>query len=472
MAQRSLSRRQFLSISGATLSTLALAACVPTVAPVEPTTGGAAAPAGEAAVSANSPLWVLHSNDFHPEYNDLIRKTIVDFAAEKGWPLEVADTAAFLGGSADIQKISAMVQSGDAPDLWMHTVNVFQMNQLGNVVPVTDIVNDVIDLYGPLTARQRKDAQTDGEFYAVPFHVRSDGGWARKDIFDTAGIDIKAIRQYDELREACLAVSDPAAEMWGWGITVNRGGDGQWLISRILNGWGANWADETGQYVTIDTPEAVAAVEWLVDTYTNPKWEPMLPPGVLSWTDTSNNEAYLGGKLAYTQNAGTVYANAVVNNNPVAPLTIYDVPKGGPALESFNGLNGMNWLMIKEGKNPAAATELLMRFFSEEVLTQVYTVATAYAVPAYESMWDWEVITSVEQAMAQKPAALDPTGWVSMAYPGPNTPQIGAVGTANIATDMVGSVITGQATAAEAVKLAAERSVQIFQEFGAPGARA
>ena len=474
MARSKLTRRHFLQLTGGMLSVGALAACVPAgPAPAAADTAAdtGAAPGAEAMVSENTPLWVLHSNDFHPDYNDLIRRTIVEFANEKGWPLEVADTAAFLGGSADIQKIAAAVQSGDAPDLWMHTVNVFQMHQLETVVPVTEIVNEVIGMYGEVTARMRNDTAIEGEFYAVPFHVRSDGGWARKDLFDAAGIDVTALTTYDELREACMEISDPDNEMWGWGMTVNRGGDGQYLITRVLHGWGARWVDETGQYVEINTPEAVAAVEWLVDTYTNPEWEPMLPPGILSWTDTHNNEAYLGGKIAYTQNAGTVYAKAVVDGNEVAPNTLYDIPKGGPAMERFIGLGGMNWLMIREGKNPEAARELLMRFFSEEVLKQVYTVATAYAVPAYESMWEWPEITDDPNAIAQKDAALDPTGWNGLAFPGPNTPQIGAVAVANIHSDMVAAVINGDATAEEAVQQAHERSVQVFQEFGAPGER-
>jgi len=469
MAHSSISRRQFLHFSGAAVSVLALAACAPVSAPTA--TESNAAAGGAAGVSEDTPLWVLQTNDFYQGYNDFVRKQIVDFANEKGWALEVADTAGFLGGSADIQKVTAAVQSGDAPDLWMHTVSVFQMKQLGNVVPVTEIVKDNIATYGEVEPRLNKETQVEGEFYAVPFHVRSDGGWARKDIFDAAGIDVTKLADYDELREACLAVSDPAKEVWGWGITCNRGGDGGYLIDRVLTGWGASWADETGQYVTIDSPEAVTAVEWLVDTYTNPKWEKMLPPGVLSWTDPSNNEAYLGGKVAYTQNAGTVYANAVVNNNPVAPLTLYDVPKGGPVLKSFNGLGGMNWLKITNGKNPDAADEMIRHFFTEDVLRQVYKVATAYAVPAYLSMWDWEEITSVEQSMAQKPAALDPAGWNGLAYPGPSTPQLGAVETSNLHTDMVASVLTGSATAEEAVKQAAERSIEIFKEFGAPGSR-
>jgi hypothetical protein len=41
----------------------------------------------------------------------------------------------------------------------------------------------------------------------------------------------------------------------------------------------------------------------------------------------------------------------------------------------------------------------------------------------------------------------------------------------NIHTDMIASVISGEATAEEAVLQAYERSVEIFKEFGAPGER-
>jgi multiple sugar transport system substrate-binding protein len=299
--------------------------------------------------------------------------------------------------------------------------------------------------------------------------VRSDGGWARTDIWEAAGIDVTALKTYDELREACLEVSDPDAEMWGWGMTVNRGGDGGYLTTRVLHAFGAFWVDETGQKVTLDTPEAVAAVEWMVDTYTNPQWERMLPPGVLSWTDPTNNEAYLGGKVAYTQNAGTVYAKAVVDGNPVAPVTIWDFPKGGPALERFTGLGSMNFQIIKGGKNPEAAQELILSFFEEEVMKQVYTTATSYAIPAYTNMWEWEEITSVPNSIAQKEGALDPEGWNGLYYPGPGNAWVGAVSSQNIHTDMVAAVITGQATAAEAVTQAAEASIKIFQEMGAAG---
>lgn len=464
-----ISRRQFLQATSSALGVGLLAACVPAGAPAAaPAGGGEAAPAG-ITVAADTPLWVLQTQDFHPDYNEFVRKHIEDFAAEKGYALEVADVAGFVAGGAELQKIAASVAADDAPDLYQRSGDVFQMKQLELIVPVSEVVNDLVTQYGDIGGRQKKDLMADGEWYAVPFHVRSDGGWARKDIWDAAGIDVTALTTYDELREACMEVSDPAKESWGWGITVNRSGDGNYMVSRFLHSFGAYWVDETGQYVTLDTPEAVAAVEWMVDTYTNPKWEKMLPPGVLSWTDPTNNEAFLGGKISYTQNGGTMYAKAVVDQVPFVKDIIWDYPKGGPALEKFFGLNSMNWYMIKGGKNPEAAQELIKSFFKEDVIKQIYKIATTYALPAYTNMWDWEEITSVPNSLAHKEGALDPAGWNALAYPGPGTAWISAVGAQNLTTDMVASVINGQATAAEAVKLAAEASIKIFKEMGAPG---
>jgi multiple sugar transport system substrate-binding protein len=144
---------------------------------------------------------------------------------------------------------------------------------------------------------------------------------------------------------------------------------------------------------------------------------------------------------------------------------------GGPVNQEFFGLNSMNWIKIRGGKNSEAADELILSFFEEDVLKQVFKVATSYALPAYTNQWEWEEITSVPNSIIQKEGALDPQGWNGIGYPGPGTPWIAAVGTQVVDTDMLAAVLNGQATAAEAVKQAAERAVQIFQEMGAAGVK-
>ena len=363
-----LSRRQFLHATSSVLGVSLLAACAPAGAPAGAPAADSNAAPGAITVAEDTPLWVLQTQDFHPDYNDFIRKHIEDFAAAKGYPLEVADMAGFVAGGAELQKIGAQIAADDAPDMIQRNYSVPQYNQLGLIVPATDIVAEIIGKYGDTGARQKKELMIDGDWYAIPFHVRSDGGWARKDLWDAVGIDVTQLKTYDELREAAMEVSDPAKEIWGWGMTVNRGGDGNWMTHRLIHSFGATWVDETGQKVMIDSPETVQALEWLLDTYTNPQWERMLPPGVLSWTDPTNNEVFLGGKLAYTQNGGTVYAKAVVDQVPFVNDILWDYPKGGAGLERFFGLGTMNFGMIKGGKNPEAARELIMSFFEDDDL--------------------------------------------------------------------------------------------------------
>jgi multiple sugar transport system substrate-binding protein len=462
-----LSRRQFLHATSGVLGVSLLAACAPAGAPAGAPAADSNAAPGAITVAEDTPLWVLQTQDFHPDYNDFIRKHIEDFAAEKGYPLEVADMAGFVAGGAELQKIGAQIAADDAPDMIQRNYSVPQYNQLGLIVPATDIVTEIIGMYGDTGARQKKELMIDGDWYAIPFHVRSDGGWVRKDLWDAVGIDVTQLKTYDELREACMEVSDPAKEIWGWGMTVNRGGDGNWMTHRLIHSFGATWVDETGQNVTIDSPETVQAMEWLLDTYTNPQWERMLPPGVLSWTDPTNNEVFLGGKLAYTQNGGTVYAKAVVDQVPFVNDILWDYPKGGPGLERFFGVGTMNFGLIKGGKNAEAARELIMSFFTDEVMKEVYKIATTYALPAYTNMWEWEEITSVPNSIAQKEGALDPAGWNGIAFPGPATAWIAAVEAQNLPTDMVAAVLTGQSSAADAVKQTAETASKIFQEMGA-----
>ena len=169
----------------------------------------------------------------------------------------------------------------------------------------------------------------------------------------------------------------------------------------------------------------------------------MLPPGVLAWTDSSNNEAYLGEKLAYTQNGGTVYAKAVADGLPVAEKTVYHKPVGGPVVQEFMGLGGMYEHLITGAKNAERGRELILSFHDEETLNGVFNSAVSYALPAYVPQWEWEYQRAMTITMQMKDAALDPAGWNGFGWPGPITAQAGAVDNSNIDTDIVANVLNG-----------------------------
>lgn len=415
-------------------------------------------------------LWILQKKDFHPDYNEYVRAQINEYANEQGWPLDLSYIAGFASGTGEVEKIAAAVQAGDPPDMVMSDLSAVQLRNLYVVQPVTDVVEAVEEVYGPAAPYLRQLTYLDDQWWAIPYHQRTDGGYYRRDAFDKAGIDLQTIRQFEPLREATLAVSDPDNEFYGWGITVNRSGDGNFLINRIKTGYGASWQDETGQFIRTNSPEMIEAMEFIRDTYSDPKYETMLPPGVLAWNDISNNEAYLGGVIAYTQNAGTVYAKAVVDNNPVAEHTNYHKPVGGPVNQEFLGLSSSNWNILRGAKNGAAAKQLALEFTANlERMNAMLASSPAYAVPAYTNLWEMsEFVSNFEPAYQVKSAALDDSGINAEAWPGQPSAAMTGLNESGIWNDMVNAILTGT-DVETAVAEAHDRMVLVFQEFDLPG---
>ncbi len=478
---KTVSRREFLRLSAIGAIGAAAAACAPVAAPGPAPTPIVVEKVVEkivevpAKVEVRGTFWVLQKKDFFPAMNDWFRNEVLAFCKEKGWPVDVTYEAGYTGGTPFLEKLAASAAAGTPADLLMHSEGITELRRLLVIDPVTDVVEQVIAQWGEPSARQKRDYVADGQWFAVPYFQRSDGGWFQRPAFEEKGIDIHQIRSYPDLWEACLEVSNPDKELYGWGVTINRCGDGDWFRLRVQHGWGAYLQDETGQYVTINTPEMVEAMTRMTDLYLNDKWKPMLPPGVLAWTDPSNNEAYLAGKLAYTQNGGTVYAKAIMDNNPIKDITGFHAPAGGPVNLEFNSLSANNFMLLKGAKNQEAARELILHFLLPlESQDAIFSNAPAFALPAYEKLWDEsKYIPTNRVAMEQRKVATDPNGWIIPGeYPGPaHNPALAAANTAGIMNDMVADILRGTPVA-EAVKTCHERYVAVFKEFGLPGEKA
>ena len=203
-----------------------------------------------------------------------------------------------------VAKIDAEVKGGVARDLAFMTDSRFvaQFQALGDLEDVTDIVKALTAKYGEPSAESKNFCVFDGKWFAIPYHFIGIGSFLRKDWMQEKGITPKDVYTWEELRDLCLAISDPAKRRFGWGMTVNRSGDANGMIEALINAYGGSIASNDGKKVTFDSPETVQAVTFLGDIYTNPKYKPMLPPGVAAWTDSSNNENWLAGVLGYTRN--------------------------------------------------------------------------------------------------------------------------------------------------------------------------
>ncbi|HET8523775.1 MAG TPA: extracellular solute-binding protein [Thermomicrobiales bacterium] len=465
---RGLSRRQLLQRAGVAGAAFA---ATPLLMRSGPVSAQDDIPRAKSSAQVKDKLRVLIKKDFHPDHNEFMRSELQAYADVNGWDIEITDVAGYQGGGDLYQKLLGAVQAGSPPDLVIHEQGVENYHTLGVVQPVSDMVQELAGQYGEPTPGMQYDSKVGDDWYAVPFFTRANGLWVRQDMFADAGLDIiNDTDTYDKLRDSTLKTSDPSQKRWGWGMTVNRSGDGNGLVQGVIFRYGGHVQDESGEVVTFNSPETIAALNWLKETYSDDKYKDMLPPGVLSWTDTNNNEAFLSGQTVATLNAGTLYAKAVFDKLPFADqIALIPSPKrisDGARLDFLSG--GIKFFLITDAPNKEASFDLMRHFLTEPVKEKIWTISTGYALPAYTNEWENEIITKNENSMRAKDIALNDVGFTGLYWPGKSNAAIGSIEAGTYFTDMMSEILQGRSTE-DVVKDYHEKFVQIYQDFGFKG---
>jgi multiple sugar transport system substrate-binding protein len=288
----------------------------------------------------------------------------------------------------------------------------------------------------------------------------------RGDKLAEKGIDPASLKTFSDRREAALAISGP--DFYGWGITPNQSGDGFGYLILLINNFGGHFTDETGQIVTFDSPETVAAFEWLKETYDrNGKYAAMLPPGVESWTDTSNNEAWLAGQIGYTHNAFSVYAQSKRDNNPVYPnIVLLRAPTANNG-DSRDGGNVGGWMTIFKGsKNTDLAKKLALDLLDPANFGKISAAGGVLFTPAYKNLWTDELIATDKNLAIIKEQVSVTNPFIGQSWPANPNAGVDAIRAQGVLEQSVANVISGRMAPADAVKDAHQKMRDIFEEGG------
>lgn len=422
-------------------------------------------------VGASGKFTVIQRTEYFEEAQTIFRNVCENFAAENGVELDISTTNAEAFGDF-MGKMSAAVRAGNPPDIaYTSNVSIQQMHLLGLVEDVTDVVEKAQELYGNVLSglNAEKTGMIDGKWYAVPFiGSPSSGSFFRGDKLAEAGIDPASLTTWDLRRDAALAISDPDNEFWGWGLTPNQSGDGYGFLMLLIGAFGGQHTDESGMKVTFNSPEMVEAFKWLAETYDrNGKYAAMLPPGIESWGDISNNEAYLAGKIGYTHNSFSVYAQAKRDNNPVFPHTILMPLPNANNGDSRDGGVVNGWLTVfKDAPNAALAKEFALEILAPENFNQMSSVAGGLFMPAYEGLWTDELIAADPNfaILKEQVSVTDP--FLGPSWPANPNAAIDAIRAQGVVEQSVGNMLAGRMTPEEAVEDAHKKIVDIFEEGG------
>jgi multiple sugar transport system substrate-binding protein len=472
MAQQSgpiWSRRKFLGMSA--LGAVGLTACgsQPAAPQVEVQVSQAVLDA--AAPYRGGSVGMLSQKLYSESANQALDRSLQAFAQATGTTVQ---NDLVSGDSGDmVAKMDAEVKAGTTRDLAFMSDERFvpQLQNLGDLEDVTDVVEEMKALYGEPATEATNFCVFNGRWYAIPYHFIAAGMFLRKDWYAEKGIPLKPTYTWEELRDNALAVSDPAKRRFGWGITINRSGDANGFIEGVINAYGGAIADNTGQKVVFNSPETVEAVTFIGDIYTNPKWEPMLPPGIESWTDTGNNENWLAGIIGVTNNQYSIYADSKTKGNPVYANTHPFNGAIGPAIDRPIAFGSSNSFVIFKGaKNPDLAKQVAKFMVSGSALLGVAQGAPCLVNPSWEKVWDSDpYYTNGDPAYAaireQTKTPIPLTTATGYTFPQAPSPGEQAAVSAYLLTDMMQSVVQGAAPA-EAVATTHDRMVQIFEQQG------
>ena len=419
-------------------------------------------------VSSTGKLTVIHRTEYFEEAQTIFRDTVAAFAQANNVELDISTTNAESFGDF-LGKMTAAVKAGNPPDFaYTSNVSVSQMAALDLVEDVTDVVEEAIAMYGNIMPgiNAEINGKIDGKWKSIPFLAATTSFMFRSDKLKEAGIDPASLTTFEARRDAALKVSGP--DFYGWGLTPNQSGDGYGYLVLLIQAFGGHFTDETGQIVQFNSPETVAAYEWLAETYDrNGRFAAMLPPGVESWNDTGNNEAFLAGSIAYTHNAFSVYANAKRNNNPVFPnIALLRAPTANNG-DSRDGGNVGGWLTIfKNAPNKDLAKKLALELIDPKNFNQMASIAGGLFMPAYENLWTPELLAADPNYAIIKEQVSVAKPFLGETWPAQPAPQFGAIRATGLIEQSVGNAIAKRMTPAEAVADAHNKIVQIFEEGG------
>lgn len=141
--------------------------------------------------------------------------------------------------------------------------------------------------------------------YGIPYDGEVTLQVYRKDLYAAKGL--KAATTLDELVANSKTLTDPTNRTYGLALRGFAGaGQNVYIYSSLLAGFGGKWFN--GKDLVVNSPEAVAALDWYVNTLTQ-----YAPPAVRNWNWPDIADAFSQGSVACYIDA---HSSAAVINNP------------------------------------------------------------------------------------------------------------------------------------------------------------
>jgi multiple sugar transport system substrate-binding protein len=375
-------------------------------------------------------ITMLHESSFIETFDKYFQNTLAPaYQKETGITVNYELTSV---GSLPT-RISTITETGSGADVTMiFLLYPFLFDE--KLADVSDIAEAIGKQQGGWYPAAQEAAVVNGKWKAIPHsNIGQLMNW-RTDWF--AEIGVKTFPEtWEELYDAgkkLKAKDHPFGFELGHGFGDNHG----WLYP-LLWSYGGHEVEADGKTVVIDSDETAKAIDFARKFFKDCCLE-----DCLSWTDVSNNKAWMAEQISCTNNAESILWFAKRNFPDIAKVTDQAQNPHGPK-GRFHLLNSISHSVFNFSPEKQEAHDFLRWLMDEKQLGGWYASADTYYQPflhAYDNAPMWDVEPRNKPYRDAMSSAHLP-GW-----PAPPDHQLAEAVAKYVVVDMFAKACTGAST--------------------------
>jgi sn-glycerol 3-phosphate transport system substrate-binding protein len=266
-------------------------------------------------------------------------------------------------------KAMTAVLGGSPPDVAvLDTPELFSLLDRNAIMPLDDLITQsggkawLDDFYPALLL----NARANGHVYSIPWQRSTPIFYYNRDMFRKAGLDPSAApKNWTELVQDAqkLTVHDASGNVTQWGVEAPVADTSPWVFQGFLIEAGAKYFDPNGKWVKFNSPEAVHALQFILDLQNKYKVHPPGPTGKPFWDQVPQDFIQQKVAMIYTTTGNMTFirTNAKFDWNAgfMPADKQYGAPTGGGSFYIFNKIPAANqaaaWTFIRWMTEPQQA---------------------------------------------------------------------------------------------------------------------
>ena len=408
-------------------------------------------------------LSILQWSHFVPQYDTWFDPFAEDWGNANGVDVTVDHISIAEVPAA----MAAAIDSGEGPTLI--ELNLAASSFVEGVHDLTDLNMQAQEMFGPQaeTCTANSYLPANDKWYGYCHAWVPDPGDYDSALWAAAGFP-DGPETWDDLLQGGTTIKNDSGVPMGLGLSPEI--DSNMAMRAIIWSFGGSIQDEN-ECVTINSPEVLEAVNYLVELYNNTMTEE-----VFAWGAASNNQGLIAGELSYILNSISAY-RSLQKIDPEAADNIGFVPAlKGPRGDQHASAHVWNIYLIpdyvEEGPELEAAKEFLLHLTAN--YNQAVFNSELYNFPAFPSTvpqlygeGSWLENDPFGSRPADKlTVLLTAEDWVTyLGWPGPSNPAAAEVYSTFIIPTMMGQAALGELTPEEAIAEAEAQINDIFDKW-------